>query len=329
MNTSKKRGWLLLGLLLLGLVGCRSDARVAGVQEGQGEQESAPALEAVALAEGERLRVVATTSIVGDVVAQVGGDTIDLMVLMAPGQDPHAYQASAQDLAKASAAHLIFVNGFDLEEGLLKELEQAAEGVPILAVSAGITPLEGEEGHEAEHTHTADPHVWFDVRHVVQWTEGIETALSTLDPAHREQYAANAQRYRAELDTLHQSIQETLAPIPAERRKLITNHDTFRYFADAYDFEIIATVLTNASQSGEASAADLAALIKTVREAGVSALFVETTLSEETATLIAEETGARLYSLHTDALGPVGSGADSYIGMMRQNAETLRDALTE
>lgn len=330
MHTCKKLRWLVSGLLLLGLMGCGSGARVAGVQEGE-----APKLEAVALAEGERLRVVATTSIVGDVVAQVGGDAIDLTVLMAPGQDPHAYQASAQDLAKASAAHLIFVNGFDLEEGLLQELEQAAEGVPILSVSSSITPIEDEEGHEGEaqeggesHAHAEDPHVWFDVRHVVQWTESIRATLSALDPTHSEQYAANAQRYTAALDELHTFIEETLAPIPAARRTLITNHDTFRYFARAYKFEVIGTVLPNASQSGEVSAADLAALIETVREAGVPAIFVESTLSEGTAALIAGETGARLYSLYTDALGPTGSGADSYIGMMRQNAETLRDALT-
>ena len=155
---------------------------------------------------GESLRVVATTSIIGDVVAQVGGEAIDLTVLIEPGQDAHSYEPAAQDLTAVANAHVIFLNGWNLEAGLVDDLENIGEAVSIVPISANIEPLtfgedehedEGEE-HEKEDEHghsSADPHVWFNIHNVEQWVENVEHILSELDPANAATYQANAASY--------------------------------------------------------------------------------------------------------------------------------------
>ena len=310
----------------------------ANTHEGEAEHahdvKGLPELEAVTLADGERLRVVATTSIVGDVVAQVGRDAIDLTVLLAPGQDPHAYQPSAQDLATAAQAHLIFVNGFDLEENLLQDLESAAEGVPIVPVSVGIEPIAGkedeeEEGEEGghEHAHAEDPHVWFDVAKVEQWTDNVEAALGQLDPKQADTYEANAEAYRAQLKELDDLVRETVSAIPATNRKLVTNHDSLGYFANAYGFDIIGTVIPNLSSNAEPSASDLSQLIETIKQEQVPAIFIDSSASDELAQVVADETGAAVLALYSETLGAEGSGADSYLGMMRTNVERIEEGL--
>lgn len=294
--------------------------------------EDLPKLEAVTLADGERLRVVATTSIVGDVVAQVGGEAVELTVLLKPGQDPHTYQPGAQELGNASSAHIILVNGFDLEESLLEDLASAAEGVPIVAVSAGIEPVEEETDDEDEghnHNHAQNPHVWFNVSHVEMWTDNIEQVLSDLQPANAETYTSNAETYRAELATLDEFVRETVNAIPEENRKLVTNHDAFIYLADAYGLEIIGTVIPAFSTNAEPSASNLSELIETIKQEQAPAIFIDSSASQKFAQVVADETGAAVFELYTEALGEEGSGADSYIGMMRANIETIRDALSE
>jgi ABC-type Zn uptake system ZnuABC Zn-binding protein ZnuA len=323
-----------------------SDEEEHGHEEGEEHSDeehlSIPDLGGITLAEGETLRVVATTSIIGDVVRNVVGDNIELTVLMAEGQDPHSYQPTAADLTIASNAHIVFVNGWDLEEGLVGDLEGANESGVIVPISAGIEPLEGEgreeEAHEEEgehaegeeeHGHLYDPHVWFDVHNVETWVHNVEAVLSTVDSANAETYAANAEAYEAELEALEQYIQEGVAQIPEANRKLVTNHDTFSYFATAYGFEVIGTILPGASTGNEPSAADLTELIAAVQTAGVQAVFIENTVGEGLAGVLNEETGAQVYELYTDAVGPVGSGAETYIGMIRANIDTLVEALEE
>ena len=315
-----------------------------------GEHElSLPELSPVALAAGEKLRVVATTSIIGDVVAQVGGDAIQLTVLMGAGQDPHSYAPSAAQLTAVARAHVIFVNGWDLEERLLRDLENIAEGLaPLIPVSAYVDPLEyGEGGHhhddeahhdDDEHAHDddhdhgpIDPHTWFDVRNVIQWVDNILHVLEDLDPANEELYGANAEAYIAELRALDEYIRDQIRPIPQENRKLVTSHDSLGYFGRAYGFEIIGTLIPGLSTMAEPSASDLAAPIREMREEGVCAIFVETIASDRLGQVVAGElTGCanvQVLTLYTDALGEPGSGADSYIGMMRANVDTIVSAL--
>lgn len=306
-----------------------------------------PALTAVALA-GEPLQVIATTSIIGDVVANVGGDAIALTTLMGPGQDPHSYKPGAGQLTAVAKAHVIFVNGWNLEEGLLRDLEAIGEGVPIVAVSANLAPLafgehahdheehDDEEAHAAEEEHShegADPHVWFSVHSVEQWAKNIRDVLSALDPDNAATYTANAERYLAELEELETYAQQQLASISPERRVLVTNHEAFNYFAHDYGFEVLGTVIPSLSTLAEPSASDLVSLIEAMQAEGVCTLFTETTLSDRLAQTVASElsgcAAVQVLPLYTGALGPRGSGADSYVGMFRSNVDAIVAGLTD
>ena len=274
------------------------------------------------IGEGERPFVVATTSIIGDVVAQVGGEAIELTTLMAAGQDPHSYEPAAQQLTAVANSNIIFVNGWDLEENLIRSLDSIGGDVPIVPVSAGIEPLAFQGNDEL-----ADPHVWFDVANVKQWTTTIADSLTAIDPANAETYAANAAAYQAQLDALDSDVRDAIGTIPPEKRKIVTNHGAFNYFANAYGVEIIGTVIPSMSALAEPSAGEMAALIKTMNENHLCTIFTETTLSDALAqTLAAELDGCEetaVYKLYTGAIGAPGSGADSYISMMRANVERV------
>ncbi len=323
--TLRRSAALIVALLL--------SACAASAATSSDDEMTLPTLEPAVLAEGEKVRVVATTSIIGDVVAQVGGEHIDLTVIMAPGQDPHSYQPVARDLARIEQAHVVFVNGLDLEEGLLAMVETVAQAAPLVPVSAGVEVIAGgDEEHAAdEHEEHAagDPHTWMDPHNVMIWAENIATALAALDAAHAEDYRANAEAYQEELRALDAYIREQVALIPPERRKLVTNHEALAYFARRYGFEVIGTVYLGASQLAEPSAGDIAQLVETIRAEDVPAIFVETTVSDTLARAIAREVGREIgvYTLYTGSLGPPGSGADTYIGMMRANIETIVTAL--
>ncbi|HEY75917.1 MAG TPA: zinc ABC transporter substrate-binding protein [Thermoflexia bacterium] len=280
-----------------------------------------PTLTPVPLAEGERLRVVATTTVVGDVVAQVGGEAIDLTVLLQPGEDPHSYHPRPSDLTAVAEAHVLFVNGLGLEAFLDETLRNAGGDRPVVSVSEGITPRRHPRNPDQP-----DSHVWFDVRNVMVWVDNIEAALSTLDPANADLYGANAAAYREELEALDEWIVEQVATVPEENRKLVTNHPAFGYFADRYGFEQVGTVYP-VSPSAEPSAQDIAQLEEAIRQYGVPAVFAENTVNPALAQQVAQDTGVALVPLYTGSLGGPGSGVESYIDLMRYDVEAIVSAL--
>jgi ABC-type Zn uptake system ZnuABC Zn-binding protein ZnuA len=338
--------WLLTALGILSLTalvvsGCRSDTTHEDKNEHASDQArmlTLPELAAVDL-DGAPLKVVATTSIIGDVVAQVEGGTIELITLMEPGQDPHSYEPTPQEMAAVSQAHVVFVNGWDLEEGLARDLQEIAQDVSLVPISAYIEPLAfgetarehtegGAESDKDEHAHAgADPHVWFDIHNVEQWVENVVRVLSDLDPTHAETYESNAEAYRTELAELAAYAERQLSRIPAEQRYLVTNHDSFGYLAHAYDLRVLGTVLPAASTVAEPSASDLAALIEEMEAHGLCTLFTEATVGDRLAqTVAAELEGCDevwVLKVFTGAIGPAGSGADSYVGMFRHNVDTI------
>jgi ABC-type Zn uptake system ZnuABC Zn-binding protein ZnuA len=286
-----------------------------------------PEMRPASLAAGEKLRVVATTGIVGDVVKNVAGDAVELTTLIGPGQDPHTYQPTPRDIAEIEKAHVVFVNGFHLEEGLESTIDAAAsKGSPVVSVSAGITPRPSSSG---DHGATGDPHVWFDPANVKRWTSNIEATLSALDPANAAAYRERAAAYARQLDELDAEIRNRVAVIPPERRKLVTDHEALGYFADRYGFRVLGAVIPSISTSAEPTAGDLAALVEVIRAQGVPAIFVGTTTSPKVADLVAQETGAQVLSVHTGETGPAGSGAETYVGMMRANVDTIVAGLTK
>ncbi len=291
------------------------------------------ALTPAAIAPGEKLRVVATTTLVGDAVARIGGDLIDLTVLLPPGSDPHAYVASPQDLIALANAQVVFINGLGLEESLLPTLGKVEQG-PVVSVNEAVTPLDstGEHadepaGEDAAAHGTADPHTWQDVRNVEQWAITIGNALARLDPAHADGYQQAASNYRAELEALQNEVAATIATIPPERRLLVTDHDDLSYFAAAYGMEVVGAVTPSFSSMASISAQEMAALQDQITAQGVPAIFVDSTVNPRLADQVAQDTGTRVVTLYTGSLSAPDGPAPDYPTMMRTNAQTIADAL--
>jgi ABC-type Zn uptake system ZnuABC Zn-binding protein ZnuA len=336
---------LKLIVVLLAATGCASQISGAGSLAAENSSGSdlvaleLPPLQSVDLGK-EKLRVVATTSIVGDIVSQVGGDFIDLETLMSAGQDPHSFELSPKDLTSLVEAQVIFVNGWDLEEGLVDDLANAAEDAAIVPVSAGIAPLttglhsHGDGGEiEEESNGSPDPHTWLDPRQVVTWIENVTQVLSSLDPDRADGYQANADSFLGELQELIDYFDVQTATLPAGQRRLVTSHDSLAYFAAAYDFDIVGTVIPAASTLAEPSSGELAGLIETMEEEGICAIFTEVTASDQLARTAAKELGScdevKVISLYTGALGSAGSRADEYLTMMRSNIDAIVEGLKD
>lgn len=296
------------------------------VQEAEHEVEMAN-LEPISLGASDKLRVIATTNIIADIVSQVGGDSIELTPLLPLGADPHTYTTSPQDMVAVTDAHLIFANGVNLETEFLPELIQHSEA-PVIYVSQGIElrALEEDETREHEHENT-DPHTWTTPANAIVFVHNIEHALSAVDPANAETYKANAEKYEAELEALDEWIAEQISTIPVNNRKLITDHDTFGYYTDRYGLEQIGAVIPGFSTASEPSAQELAALEDMIREHGVRAVFVGTTVNPSLAQQVAEDTGIQLTTLYTGSLGPAGSGVETYLDYIRHNTTAIVEGL--
>ena len=296
-----------------------------------GAKPAAPAnrdlsqLAALPLASGEELQVVATTSVVGDVVGRIGGDRIELTTLMGLGADPHTYVATPSDSAAVHDAHVLFSNGAGLEEGMSELALDTSGGAVHVPLSDSLALLVTAHGDEA--VGQPDPHVWFDVQNMLAWTSIVLETLSALDPANRSSYQASADAFAQELEDLDEWILEQVAIVPQANRRLVTNHETLGYFARRYGFELVGAVYP-LSPSSEPSARDLAGLEEVIRQYGLSVLFTEGTVSPVLADQVARDTGVRLVPLYTESLGPPGSGAESYIAMIRYDVQAIVAALT-
>jgi ABC-type Zn uptake system ZnuABC Zn-binding protein ZnuA len=293
------------------------------------------ALEPLTLEAGEKLAVVATTNIVGDVVAQVAGDRIDLVTLMGTGVDPHSYVPTPADTAAIYDADVVLISGGGLEANMENVLESAGGEASRVSLFEGIEPLPaGSEAHEAEdageeadHDHgDVDPHVWFSVPNVIHWVDRIEQTLSALDPANAGHYQENARAYIAELEALDGWIMDQVALIPEGNRRLVTNHPVFGYFAARYGLEQVGAVYP-VSPAAEPSAQEIAALQDAIQAFGVPAVFTESTVNPKLAEQVAEDTGVQLVPLYTGSLGEPGSGAGTYLDMMRYDVEAIVEAL--
>lgn len=330
--------WIFIAMvvssaLLFTASGCRPATVVTTEHEEEHEHptDGMPPLSLAPLRQGERLKVVATTSIVADVVQNVGGDLINLTMLMPLGTDPHAFEPTPQDVVAVANAHVVFINGAGLEVFLEPLLESAGKDVTVVHVSYGIELLQLEDEHEHKeesgHDVNADPHVWFAPHNVTVWAHNIGHTLSTLDPDNAQAYEANAQTYEAELEALDIWIQEQVAQIPKENRRLVTDHTSFGYFSLRYGFEQTGAVFPSYSTLAEPSARDLAALEDTIREFDVKAVFVGLTVNPDLAQRVADDTGIRLVFLYTGSLSEPGGPADDYLSFMRYNVSEIVKAL--
>ncbi|MBN2002600.1 MAG: zinc ABC transporter substrate-binding protein [Anaerolineae bacterium] len=283
-----------------------------------------------------KLRVVATTTIVGDVVKQVGGESIELALLLPYGADPHSFSPSPQDVAKVADADLVFANGLGMEGFLENLLESAGEGVNIVYVSDGLdlphveeTAEEHEDEHgEDEHHHGGvDPHTWTDPVYVSHWVDQIETALAQHDPDHAELFRSNAAAYRGQLAELDAWIAKQVTQIPVDNRKLVCDHAMFAHFADRYGFVQVGTVVPGYSSAAQPSAQALAELEDAIRDLEVRAVFVGKTVNPNLAERVAQDTGSQLVTLYTGSLTAPGGDADTYLDYMRYNVTQIVEAL--
>ena len=265
-----------------------------------------------------RPNVVTSFSILADFARRVGGDRISVTSLVGPDSDAHVYTPTPHDAKDVGAARLLIVNGLGLE-GWLPRLQQASGSkAPIIVATQGITPR--KRGADA------DPHAWQSVGNARVYVRNILDALVAADPADAAVFQANAERYLAELDALDQEVRAEIGKIPPERRKVISTHDAFGYFADAYGIQFIAPL--GVSTETEPSARDVAEIIVQVRKDKIPAVFLENVNDDRLVGRIAAETGAKIGgTLYSDALSEENGPAPTYIAMVRHNIRALTSAL--
>jgi zinc/manganese transport system substrate-binding protein len=266
----------------------------------------------------ERLNIVASFSILGDFVRNVGGDRVSLTTLVGPDGDAHVYVPTPADAKKIADAKIVIVNGFGLE-GWLPRLVQSAGGkASIVMATAGIAPLTlGSD---------ADPHAWQSVANAKIYVGNIRDALVAADPTSAQVYRASAEAYLAKLDALDHEVRAAVAQIPQSRRKVISTHRAFGYFAAAYGVEFVAPI--GVSTESEASARDIAGIITQVRAAKIPAVFLENVTDPRLIRRISAETGAKVGgTLYSDSLTAEKGEAPTYIEMVRHNIKTLTSAL--
>ena len=292
---------------------------------------AAPALAQEPKAE-PKVPVIATFSILGDFVREVGGDRIDLSVLVGPGSDAHVYAPAPGDAKKVAAARLVVQNGMGFEGWIDRLIKASNTKARIVVATRGIKPLRAPGGHSHGHGHSHadenDPHAWQSIPNAKIYVANIRDGLIAVDPAGKEAYAANAAAYIAKLDALDKEVREALAKIPKERRKVITNHEAFAYLGAAYGLQFIAP--QGISTDAAPSAQSVARIIRQIRQEKIPAVFVENIADTRLAERIAKEGGAKLGgTLYSDQLSPPGGRAGTYIDMVRHNIRELTAALGE
>jgi zinc/manganese transport system substrate-binding protein len=275
----------------------------------------------------DKLKVVASFSILGDLVKNVGGDRVEVAILVGPNGNAHVYAPSPADAKKAADAKLVFVNGLGFEGWLERLVKASGTKAPIIIATKGIKPRErvGERDHDHDHGR-ADPHAWQSVANAKIYVANIRDALTAADPAGKASYDANAAAYLAKLDALEREVRDVIAKIPSERRKIITSHDAFGYFEGAYGIGFIAP--QGVSTEAEASARDVAAIIAQIKKQKIAAVFLENVTDPRLVEQIARETGAKIGgTLYSDALTDDKGDATTYIDLIRHNLRQLAAAL--
>lgn len=273
-----------------------------------------------------RLRAVATFSILGDLAKNVSGERADVAALVGPEGDVHVYAPTPADAKTVAAAKLVFVNGLGLEGWIDRLIAASGSKAPVVVASRGIIPRKMADERDANRL-VSDPHAWQSVADAKIYVANISDGLIAADPSGKEIYRANAAAYLSKLDALDDEIKAAIATIPANRRKIITTHNAFGYFGDAYGLEFIAP--EGLSTEAEPSARDVAKIIAQIRAQKIPAVFLENISDPRLMQQIAAETGARIGgTLYSDSLSPPSGPAATYIAMMRHNAREFQHALT-
>jgi len=273
----------------------------------------------------DKLKAVATFSIIADFVKNVGGDRVDVTTLVPVNGDAHVYAPTPADAKKLADAQIVFTNGLGFEGWIARLVKSSATKASIVVATNGIKPLKATDDHGHGHGHS-DPHAWQSVANVKIYVANIRDALVAKDPAGKAAYEANAAAYLGKLDQLDQQVRAEMSRVPAERRRIITTHDAFGYFRAAYGVEFIAP--QGVSTDSEASARDVARIITQIRKQKIPAVFLENVSDPRLLKRIADETGAKVGgTLYSDALTGEKGDAPTYIDLIKHNIRTLSTAL--
>ena len=281
----------------------------------------------------EPINVVASFSILGDMTKKVGGERVQIHLLVGPDADAHVYQPTPTDAKTIAKANLVVINGYGFEGWIERLIKSSGYQGKVLVASNGIKPLKqshepdaSKDRHQHDHTGDVDPHAWQDLSNALRYVDNIAQALSETDPAGKPTYLANAKKYKEQIATLDANVRKSFNAIPPERRKIVTSHDAFGYFSRAYGISCIAPVGLN--NEAEPSAADLGRIIKQIRREKIPAVFLESISDPRLLERIRQESGARVGgTLYSDSLSKADGPAATYLEMMRHNAKTLTSAL--
>lgn len=271
------------------------------------------------------IEVVTTTTHIADMTRQIAGERASVRSLLPANADAHDFEPTPRDIEAVADADLVLEHGMALDDWAGGLVSQSGTDAVVVVATNGITPLESSDTND---DHSQDPHVWLDVANAKAMAANIRDALIEADTSHRADYEQGATRYLAELDELDRWIREQIATIPEPNRKLVTNHDVFGYYVRAYGLQFVGAVIPSLDTQAQPSARETADLVDRIRSEGVKAIFTEASINPDLARQLAEEAGVTVVDdLYGDSLGPDGSGAETYIGMMRHNTTTIVEAL--
>ena len=304
---------LLTGILIVLLAACSNG-------EGISEEDK-----------NDKIQVIATYSIIYDIVKNVGGDLVDVHTLAPVGSNPHEYDPLPKDVQLTTDADVVFYNGLNLEGGnswfekLLLTAEKTGNEAPVYRLSEGVEPkyltTKGKESEE-------DPHAWLDVRNGIKYAENAKKGLIKVDPDNADIYEKNATEYIAKLEKLHQEAVERYNEIPLERRLLITSEGAFKYFSEAYAFE--AAYIWEINSENQGSPEQVSTVVDFIRSKEDPVLFVETSIDPRSMEMVSSETGVPIFGkVFTDSIGRPGEDGDTYIKMMEWNIDTIFRGLTD
>lgn len=279
------------------------------------------------------LPVVATNSILGDLVKQVGGHVIDLVVLAGPNTDPHTFEPSPSDVRAVAQARVLVENGLGLEPWVDKLAHASGTQARRVIAAKGIAVIEAAcSAHDhGDHHHEVDPHVWNDVAQAKVMVENIRDGLIQAAPDQKETFQRQAADYLERLNRLDQWIQEQVAAVPENRRILVTHHDVFRYFSRRYGFKVLGDALSSVTtEAGDPSAGRTGTLVRAIQSSGVPVIFPDFSSNPKVMEKIAQEAGVKVGpKLFIDSLGAPGSGGESYEAMMRHNVRVIVENLKD
>jgi manganese/zinc/iron transport system substrate-binding protein len=311
-------------LALGGITGCEADTAA---------EHTASSIKSGQFSGDYPIQVVCTTGPVSDMVQNLGGEHLEITALMGPGVDPHLYTAVPSDVEQLAAADMVFYNGLHLEGRMVEVFEKLSRNKPTYAVTDALVEAKDTRLRKPpEFEGYYDPHVWHDPKMWAECVKHTAAVLAEFDPTHRSDYEANRDAYLKQLDEADQYARQQLSTIPAEQRALVTAHDAFNYFCEAYELE--SKPLKGVSTEEEVTIGRMEEVVAFLVDKKIKAVFVESATAPQLIKALIEpcrEKGHEVHiperELYADALGPAGSGADSYLGMIKANVDTIVSAL--